>query len=178
MGPRRRRDHFDRTGGRDSLNGHYIRETDDVSLAGMLKERLEAQLGFAPDAAAMERLERAMPGLKSRAKTLNELSENAAFYVAKRPLAMTQKAAALLTPEAHERLGRLHPRLEALGSWQDSDLEAAVRAFAEAEGVKLGQVAQPLRAALTGSTTSPGIFEVMAVLGRDEALARIAEQAK
>ena len=162
----------------DSLNGHYIRETDDASLAGMLKDRLEARLGLSLDTAAMERLERAMPGLKSRAKTLNELSENASFYVAKRPLSITEKAAALLTPEACERLGRLHPRLKTLDSWQDNDLEATVRAFAEAEGVKLGQAAQPLRAALTGSTTSPGIFEVMAILGRDEALARIAEQAK
>jgi glutamyl-tRNA synthetase len=162
----------------DNLNGHYIRETDTAALAGMLKDRLEAQLGLSLDTAAMERLERAMSGLKSRAKTLNELAENASFYVAKRPLTVTEKAAALLTPEARARLGRLHPRLEAAKSWRDGDLEAAVRAFAEAEGVKLGQVAQPLRAALTGSTTSPGIFEVMAVLGRDEALARIAEQAK
>ena len=117
-----------------------------------------------------------MAGLKSRAKTLNELAENAVIYVIERPLKMSDKAAKLLSPEARERLDRLLPELRAVDDWNEPALEARVRAFAEAEDRKLGQVAQPLRAALTGSNASPGIFEVMAILGRAESLARIADQ--
>ena len=116
--------------------------------------------------------------MKSRAKTIKELAEIASFYIAKRPLDLTEKAAKILAPEARERLARLLPGLEAAPDWTEAALEGLVRDFAEADGAKLGEVAQPLRAALTGSTTSPGIFEVMAALGRVEALGRIAEQAK
>jgi len=117
-----------------------------------------------------------MTGLKPRAKTLNELAENAVLYVAERPLEMSNKAAKLLSPEARERLGRLAPELRAVDDWSEPVIEARVRAFAEAEDCKLGQIAQPLRAALTGSNASPGIFEVMAILGHAESLARIADQ--
>ena len=117
-----------------------------------------------------------MTDLKSRAKTLNELAENAEFYVAPRPLKLSVKAAKLLPLDARERLGRVLLELRAMDDWSGPALEARVRAFAEAEGCKLGQVAQPLRAALTGSNALPGIFEVMAVLGPAESLARIADQ--
>jgi glutamyl-tRNA synthetase len=116
-----------------------------------------------------------MAGLKPRATTLVDLAASAKFYVANRPLALTDKAAKLLDPAALERLGGLLPELQALEGWDEQALEGAVRRYAEAGGLKLGQVAQPLRAALTGSDTSPGIFEVMAVLGRQEAMARLAD---
>lgn len=153
----------------DNLNGHYIREADDRELA----VDAAARLGVAGDEAATERLVKGMAGLKARAKTLKELAENAAFYVAERPLPMSDKAKTLLSPEAVALLKELMPNLSALPDWQAAEIEAAVRQFIENKGVKLGQVAQPLRAALTGSTTSPGLFEVMEVLGREESLGRL-----
>jgi glutamyl-tRNA synthetase len=156
----------------DNLNGHYLREADDAALAKEVAARLEVT-----DAASIERLTRGMAGLKARAKTLKELAENAKIYVTARPLPMAEKAAALLTPDAKALLGELGAGFAETADWTAASLEAAVRQFAEARGVKLGQVAQPLRAALTGSTTSPGIFEVMEILGRDECLGRIADAA-
>src|SRR3546814_4310327 len=88
---------------------------------------------------------------------------------------MNPRAEKILTPEARQRLGRLQGALERLPAWTEAALDAAVRDFAEAEGCKLGDVAQPLRAALSGSNTSPGIFEVMAILGREESLGRPAD---
>ena len=125
-----------------------------------------------------EKLLAAMPGLKERAKTLVELIDGARFIVADRPLALEEKAAALLTPEARMLLGGLVDELGAIEQWSVETTEYVVRAFAERNGVKLGAVAQPLRAALTGSLASPGIFEVMDVLGRDEVLARLADAAR
>ncbi len=161
----------------DSLNGHYMREADAARLVELVRGRLETRKRRALDAAGAERLRRAMPSLKLRAKTLNELAENAFFYVAERPLAIADKAAKLLSPEARQRLARLMPELAALDEWSEAALEARLRAFAQAQGCTLGEAAQPLRAALTGSSASPGIFEVMAILGRAESLARIADQA-
>jgi glutamyl-tRNA synthetase len=161
----------------DSLNGHYLRETCDRQIVDLLKNRLAAKLGRPLDAPAAARLEQGMASLKARAKTLNELADNAAFYVTERPLAPNDKAAKLLAGAAPRLLAGLLPELAAQPDWSEASLEAAVRGFAERQEVKLGQVAQPLRAALTGSNTSPGIFEVMTVLGREESLARIADQA-
>ena len=118
----------------------------------------------------------AMPGLKERAKTLVELIELAYHLYAQRPLALDAKAQALLDGAARERLKGLHGQLASVSDWCTAGVEAAVRAYAETAGVKLGQAAQPLRAAVTGRSTSPGMFDVMAVLGRDETLARIADQ--
>ena len=160
----------------DNLNGHYIRACDDGRLVELILPRLEAEIGDKLGDSATARLRRAMPGLKPRAKTLNELTASAAFYVARRPLTLAPKAEKLLTPEARARLDRLLPVLRALEPWRDSAIEAGVRAFAEAEGLKLGEVAQPLRAALTGSHASPGLFEIMDILGREETLARLRDQ--
>ena len=154
----------------DNLNGHYIREADDARLAQDVAERLGVV-----DAAAIDRVRRGMPGLKARAKTLKELAENAHLYVTARPIQIADKAAALLTPEAKTLLGNLAKALDADAAWTAASLETAVRQFSEQEKVKLGQIAQPLRAALTGSTTSPGIFEVMEILGRSECLGRLAD---
>ncbi|HEV2188591.1 MAG TPA: glutamate--tRNA ligase, partial [Stellaceae bacterium] len=160
----------------DSINAHYIRQADDEHLVELVVPRLEAMLGHALPDAARQRLLRAIPDLKPRAKTLVELAEKAAFYVVSRPLSPAGDAAKLLTPEARHLLGELG---SALGDsdWQIASLETQLRDFVAEKGLKLGAVAQPLRAALTGSTASPGIFEVMEVLGRDETLARIADAA-
>jgi len=154
----------------ENLNGHYIREADDERLAGLVAPRL----GLSPEQTAL--LAKAMPELKTRANTVNQLAEGAAFLFAERPLDVDPAAAALLTPDARSLLAAAHQTLAALANWDAASLEAAIREVAEASGVKLGKLAQPLRAALTGRTTSPGIFDVLALLGRDESLARIADQ--
>jgi glutamyl-tRNA synthetase len=160
----------------DSVNAHYIREADDARLLDLIAERLSAELARPLSAAERERLLKAMPGLKPRAKTIVELAEKARFYVSARPIRPAPDAAKLLTREARQLLGGLGERL-AETEWEAAPLEQKLRDFAAANGVKLGAVAQPLRAALTGTTASPGIFEVMEVLGRDEALGRIADAA-
>jgi len=160
----------------DNLNGHYIRNTNDDRLAALTAERLETTLGHPLDDPRRDRLRRAMSELKLRPKTLVELAANARFLVAERPIAPDAKAAKLLTPEACRLLAALGPELER-GEWRSAALEARVRAFAADNGVQLGAFAQPLRAALTGSAASPGIFFVIEVLGREETLGRIADAA-
>ena len=130
-----------------------------------------------PAAPTREQLIAAMPALKERAKTLVELIESARYLYADRPIVPNEKAAALLTPEARAMIGELIPTLEKVEPWTTSTIEESVRTFAEGSGRKLGAVAQPLRAALTGRPTSPGIFDVLAVLGKDESLARVRDQA-
>jgi glutamyl-tRNA synthetase len=119
----------------------------------------------------------AMPELKERAKTLLELIDTASFIWAARPLALDEKAKTLLTPEARAVLGEVIPELEAVEPWTAAATEQTVRGYAERKAAKLGTVAQPLRAALTGRATSPGIFNVLVVLGRHESLARLRDQA-
>lgn len=152
-----------------NLNGHYLREADDARLAALVAPRMTGSVDEAL-------LARAMPVLKVRAKDLNELAAGAAFLFAQRPLTIEDKAAALLTDEARALLGRIHARIEAQNDWTLEGLEASLKAMAEELGLGLGKLAQPLRAALTGQTTSPGIFDVLVLLGRDESLARIAAQ--
>jgi glutamyl-tRNA synthetase len=158
-----------------NLNGNYIRQTDDHRLVALTAPFIERSLSRPLDETQRRRLAAAMAGLKPRAKTLVELAEIAHFYVAPRPIPVNDKAKAQLAPAAP----LLRGLAQALGNtaWDSASLEAAVRGFAEAQGLKLGQAAQPLRAALTGSTASPPIFEVMAVLGRAESLARLADAA-
>ena len=158
----------------DSLNGHYIRAADDGRLLDLLCPSLEAMLGQTVDDAGRERLRAALPGLKPRAETLRALAENAAFYLRDAPLPMTGKAAKLLSPEARDYLDKLQGVLAGQDDWSEAALESLVREFADSRKLKLGAIAQPLRAALTGSTASPGLFEVMAVLGRAECLNRLA----
>ncbi|WP_430437398.1 glutamate--tRNA ligase [Oceanibaculum nanhaiense] len=157
----------------ENLNAHYLREADDTRLATLILPMLAEKLGRPVDDSGKALLVAGMAGLKLRAKTLVELADSALFYVHPLPLPFTDKAAALLTPEARQTLDKLAAALEAQVDWSEALLEERVRSFAEAEALKLGAVAQPLRAALTGSTTSPGIFDVLAVLGRDASIARI-----
>ena len=153
----------------ENLNGHYIREADDARLV----ELVAPKLGL--DAAQKALLLKATPELKARAHDLNQLAEGATFLFARRPLQVEDGAAALLTPEARVLLAKARRALDA-AEWNHDALEQSVREVAEAEGVKLGKLAQPLRAALTGRTTSPGIFDVLALLGKSESLARIEDQ--
>jgi glutamyl-tRNA synthetase len=125
----------------------------------------------------LDLLARAMPVLKVRAKDLNELAAGAAFLFAQRPLTIEDKAAALLTDDARALLASIHARIGPIADWTIEALEASLKAMAEELGLGLGKLAQPLRAALTGQTTSPGIFDVLVLLGREESLARISAQA-
>jgi glutamyl-tRNA synthetase len=157
----------------DNLNGHYLRQAEPARLVELIAPALAERLGHDLESSAMERLSAGMNGLRERAKNTIELSDNAYFYVARRPLKLDEKAARQLDEGGRERLQALRPALETLDKWEEPALEALVRAQAEAQDFKLGQLAQPLRAALTGSTRSPGIFDVMVVLGREESLARL-----
>jgi glutamyl-tRNA synthetase len=166
----------------ENLNGHYMRATPDSDLLAEL-DRVLPHLPNGPQIApkltpaVREQFMAAMPELKERAKTLVELLDAAGFIWAARPLTLDEKAGALLTPDARALLGEVIPALEAVETWTAEATEQAVRGYAERKGAKLGAVAQPLRAALTGRTTSPGIFNVLAVLGRTESLARLKDQA-
>lgn len=160
----------------ENLNGHYIREASDGRLAGLTAPRIEAMLGRMLTNEEIALLARAMEGLKPRAKTLNELAESGAFLFKARPLDMDERAVSLLQGQASDLLVLVHAALERLPGWTVEATEEAVRGVSEQAGVKLGQVAQPLRAALTGRATSPGIFDVLVLLGREESLARIADR--
>jgi glutamyl-tRNA synthetase len=153
-----------------NLNGHYLREADDGRLAALVAPLIA-------EPADLALLERAMPFLKVRAKDTLELASASAFLFRQRPISLDEKASALLTPEARDLLRQIQDSLEAQTDWTTEALEANLKAMAEDLGLGLGKLAQPLRAALTGQTTSPGIFDVLVLLGRDESLARIAAQA-
>ncbi|HEV3185498.1 MAG TPA: glutamate--tRNA ligase [Xanthobacteraceae bacterium] len=166
----------------ENLNGHYLRQTGDAELVAEIELLLPhiasgGELAGKMNPALRARLVAAMPALKERAKTLIELIDNARYLYADRPLALDDKAAALLNGEARSMIADLLGALERIEPWTVASVEAAVRAYADASERKLGAVAQPLRAALTGRTTSPGIFDVLAVLGKSESLARLGDQA-
>ncbi|HEY6441546.1 MAG TPA: glutamate--tRNA ligase [Acetobacteraceae bacterium] len=156
-----------------NLNGHYIRHADDDRLTREVLERLAHRTDLALGSRAADRIRALMPALKERAKTLVELADAAAFLARPLPLPMEPKAASLLTPEVRLMLRDVAGAL-ATTEFTPLAIDGALRAFAEASGRKLGQVAQPLRAALTGSTASPGIDATLAALGKEEALARLA----
>jgi glutamyl-tRNA synthetase len=167
----------------DSINGHYLRQSSDAELLTDMERLLPHIAGGAELAAKLtpelrDKLLAAMPGLKERAKTLVDLIDSAGFLFAGRPIPLDDKAKAIVTPEAQALLAGLIPRLDALEAWNAQTTEQVIRSFAEEAGVKLGAVAQPLRAALTGRVTSPGIFEVLAVLGKAESIGRLRDQAQ
>jgi glutamyl-tRNA synthetase len=167
----------------EHINGHYLRATPDPDLLIHLENTLPylnspaAKAIGALDEAMRTKLLHAMPGLKERAKTLNELIEGAAFLFAARPLNLEPKAEEILARGGRSIVAAILPRFAALPEWSAAATEATVRAYAQESQVKLGNVAQPLRAALTGRSTSPGIFDVLEVLGRDESLGRLRDQA-
>jgi glutamyl-tRNA synthetase len=157
-----------------NLNAHYLRETPDAELLPLVLPRIEKALGRAVDAAGLARIERGMNGVKPRSRTVIELADNLVFYARDgAPPIADDKARAQLTPDSKALLARLAAAFDGLNDWSEKPLEEAVRRFAETENVKLGQVAQPLRVALSGSTASPGIFEVVAILGPAETKKRL-----
>jgi glutamyl-tRNA synthetase len=165
----------------ESLNGLYMRQSSDRDLLDALKvilPEIGPPRGLAPTLSPEleAKFLAAMPGLKERAKTLVDLLDSAFYLYAQRPLQLDDKAKGLLDEAARGRLPAIAAKLAAVEGWSAAPLEAAVRAYVEENGIKLGQAAQPLRAALTGRAMSPGLFDVMAVLGREETLARLADQ--
>jgi glutamyl-tRNA synthetase len=165
------------------VNAHYIRQASEDELLRRLKDVLPelengAQIAARIEEVGWDKLAKALPTLKERAKTLKELVVGAGYVIAARPLNLDVKAAKILDAEGRSRLAQVLEELAAAPDWQTSTLEAMVRAHAERSGQKLGSIAQPLRAALTGSTVSPPVFDVMSVLGREETLARLRDQVR
>ncbi len=166
----------------EALNGLHMRRMDDAALLERFIRTLPylengALIADNMSATRQAQLLAALPGLKERAKTLVELADGAAFLFSDRPLPMDEKAQALLGDPARAVLGGAFKALQGIdGEWTAASTEAKIREFALDGGHKLGAVAQPLRAALTGKSTSPGVFDVLAVLGQEESLARIADQ--
>ncbi len=157
----------------ESLNAHYIRHADNSHLVSLVLPDLKNALDGSLSDDTETRLLRGMPGLKDRAKTILELVENAKIYAYARPIPINDKAAKILDGEGRRMIEHTRPRLGDVTPWTQQEIEQMVRVVAEELGAKLGNIAQPLRAALTGSNVSPGIFEVMEVLGRDETLGRL-----
>ncbi len=159
----------------ENLNGHYIRAADDERLTDLVAPIVATKVGRELTEKDHDLLRRSMAVLKVRAKDLQELAEGATFLFRTRPLDIEDRAQALLSGEGASLLAATARALEPM-EWSAEALETAVRSVAEGASVGLGKVAQPLRAALTGRTTSPGIFDVLLLLGRDESLARLADQ--
>ncbi|WP_419901591.1 glutamate--tRNA ligase [Kiloniella sp.] len=160
----------------ENLNGIYIRNAENSYLTDIISPLITKAESVAIEAEGRARLISGMAGLKERAKTVNELAESAAFYVKERPLSLNAKAEKLLSDEGKANLGNLLPLLNDITAWKEEVLETTVKTFAEENEIKLGKVAQPLRAALSGSNVSPGIFEVMDILGKEESINRISDQ--
>jgi glutamyl-tRNA synthetase len=158
-----------------SLNGTYIQQATDARLIALILPALGGDSEIS--AAKLARVTALMPELKKRAKDTPELTEKAKFLVMDRPIEMVPKAAKLLKEDAPALLGKILNQLKTLENWSSETLENCVKEFAETENLKLRSIAQPLRAALTGSNASPGIFDVLAVLGREESLGRIEDAA-
>lgn len=152
-----------------SVNAHFMELADEARLFALAEPRFDAPL----DAIAAERVHAALSVMKSRAKTLNELTEKLSVFVAPRPIPLAERALKSLKGDAVDRLSRLAQRLAGLDDWSADALKSALDAFAAEEAVGFGKVGGPLRAALTGGADAPDIAVVLAVLGRTEALGRI-----
>jgi glutamyl-tRNA synthetase len=158
----------------ENLNGHYLREADDARLAALVAPRVEMRMAMTLTDAQRATLTHAMAGLKPRARTLNEIAEGAEFLFKNCPLDFDEKASALLDDSARALLAKTADALAPVRAWTVEAIEDAIRRVAEDAGLGLGKVAQPLRAALTGRTVSPGIFDVLFLLGQEESLKRLA----
>ncbi len=157
----------------ESLNSHYIRQMDNDQLGDLVMERLKSEFDGMLAEGAAARVKKGMNSLKERAKNLIELTDNAKFYAIPRPLSLDEKAAQILDAEAREHISNMRAQFADVDDWTEETVQNIAKSYAEACSLKLGKVAPPLRAALTGSSVSPSVFEVMAVLGRDETLARL-----
>lgn len=154
----------------ENVNGHHIRQHDDTALAALV-------CAVAPDFEPVRAtLQTAMPVLKERAKNLYEIADMGQFLITKRPLTLAAKAAKALTPDTRAHLAALSLRLASLENWQHEAIEAEIRAFLADHDLKLGDIAPALRAALTGTPASPGIFDIVALLEKTEVLGRLEDQ--
>jgi glutamyl-tRNA synthetase len=162
----------------DNVNGHYIRQSDDQDLLKLALPGLSTASGRELNDTDIERLTTAMPALKERAKSILELVENALFLTDERPLNMDEKSVAAVSGDAPALLAEVSNALKLLNNWSREELDACVRQFATDKEIKFGAVAQPVRAALTGRAKTPGIFDVLMILGQEESLARIADISK
>ncbi|MEO0500908.1 MAG: glutamate--tRNA ligase [Pseudomonadota bacterium] len=160
----------------ENLNGHYIRAADDARLAALSAPLISDKIGRDLTGDEQELLLRTIPELKPRSKNINDLADGALFLFRTRPLKLDEKAARLLEGDGAQRLNAAATALRQTSAWQSAALGDTLKAVAEAEGLGLGKIAQPLRAALTGRTVSPGVFEMLELLGREESLARIDDQ--
>jgi len=160
----------------DSVNAHFLAIADDARVTRLLVEHIEAADGATLNNDSRTALARATPVLKKRAKNIPDLAAQARFILAQRPLVLDDAAKSLMKDDFKQRLGRLRETLAAEPTWEHAALGAALKAFATAEGVGLGQIGPGLRAALTGGTPAPDLGQALELLGRDEALARIADQ--
>ncbi|HEX7784133.1 MAG TPA: glutamate--tRNA ligase [Sphingobium sp.] len=159
----------------ENLNGHYLREADDARLAALVAPRISALVGREMSADDVALLTQAMASLKPRAKTLDEIADGAIFLFSSRPLDFDEKATHLLDDAARTLLQKTADALSQVPAWTMETIEEKIRSVAEDAELGLGKVAQPLRAALTGRTTSPGIFDVLFLLGKDETLLRLSD---
>jgi glutamyl-tRNA synthetase len=164
----------------ENVNGHYIREAKPDYLYGIMVDTAR-EVGRDVDlqglVANKDTVLAALPELQPRAKTVLELIDLAQFIYAVRPIAIDPAASEHVSGDARGLLAAARDVLRGLNDWTVPAIDSAIRALAEARGLKLGKVAQPLRVALTGRTVSPGVFEVMVLIGRDETLARLTDQA-
>jgi glutamyl-tRNA synthetase len=157
----------------ENINGHYLREADDLRLVEIVAPLVADKLDRTLSGEQLASLAAAMPSLKMRAKSTLALADGAHFLFERRPLALDAAASALLSPDGLALLAGVRIVLAESTEWTSTALEDALKRFAEDAGLGLGKVAQPLRAALTGRTTSPGIFDVLVLLGREESLGRL-----
>lgn len=160
----------------DSVNAHFMAQADDTRLVRLLQKHLETKTGAPLGAEAINALERAIPVLKKRAKTIPDLADQARFVLAKRPLTLDDAAKSLMKDEFKQRLGRLRDKLALEPAWEHANLGSVLKAFATDEGVGLGQIGPGLRAALTGGSPAPDLGQALELLGREEALARMSDQ--
>ena len=161
-----------------SINSHYIRESGDETLFELIKGPIEERIQSSLDQESIKRLKNGIPALKSRAKTIPELIDNIVFYVQKRPLILNKKATNILNSDARKRLAQLAEILGELGIWSEQSIEKVTKDFANQQEINLKQIALPFRAAITGTTISPGIFEVAKILGQQETMGRLKDVAE
>ena len=160
-----------------SLNSHYIQQADTSRLVKMIRKPLAKICGHDLDTADIERITLAIPEFTKRAKTILQIIDNAKFIVSKRPIEIDNKGAQILTEDARELLHDLITILVGISNWDFQTIETAIRDFANIRDIKLGKIAQPIRVSLTGTTASPGIFELLMILGQEESIGRIEDVA-
>ena len=157
----------------DNINSKYMREMSEARLLHLLETQLLKNLNVTLDPTKLERLNRGLSGLKLRAKNINELAASAMIYIVSPSINMDEKADSILSKDARQLIGGLLKPFNELTNWNKTEIEEILKNFVTCRDIKFGVVAQPLRAALTGTTSSPDIFEVIEILGKDEVLQRI-----